>query len=51
MPISNAAETIWIKYNGEDYDAHELQDELGTSGYVFRSQSDTKVILHGYACV
>lgn len=48
MPMGNGAESIWITYNGEIYNADELRSELEATGYVFRSQSDTEVILHGY---
>ena len=48
MPMSNAAGTVWITYNGEIYNADELRRELEQAGYTFRSTSDTEVILHGY---
>ncbi len=49
MPMGDAAGANWITYNGEIYNADELRDELKALGYAFRSQSDTEVILHGYA--
>jgi asparagine synthase (glutamine-hydrolysing) len=49
MPMSNADGTLHITYNGEVYNAAELRTELEAGGYVFRSNSDTEVILHGYA--
>lgn len=48
MPMSNAAGTITITYNGEVYNADELRVELEQLGYTFRSTSDTEVILLGY---
>lgn len=48
MPMSNAAGTITITYNGEVYNADELRTELEAHGHVFRSTSDTEVILLGY---
>ncbi|MBV9866471.1 MAG: asparagine synthase (glutamine-hydrolyzing) [Abitibacteriaceae bacterium] len=48
MPMSNAAQTVWIVYNGEIYNTQELRPELERLGYQFHSQSDTEVILHGY---
>ncbi len=48
MPMGNAAETVWITYNGEIYNADGLRAELEATGFVFRSHSDTEVILHGY---
>src|SRR5687767_7395501 len=48
MPMSNGDETVWITYNGEIYNTHELRPELERLGFAFRSNSDTEVILHGY---
>jgi asparagine synthase (glutamine-hydrolysing) len=48
MPMGNATESVWITYNGEIYNAADLRTQLETLGYVFRSHSDTEVILHGY---
>lgn len=48
MPMGNTVETVWITYNGEVYNANELRTELEADGFVFQSQSDTEVILHGY---
>jgi asparagine synthase (glutamine-hydrolysing) len=48
MPMSNAEGTVWITYNGEIYNTDELRPELEFRGCLFRSQSDTEVILHGY---
>ena len=37
-----------ITYNGEIYDFKALRQALKSSGRVFRSESDTEVVLHGY---
>jgi len=37
-----------IVYNGEIYNAEELQRELMEAGYVFETTADTEVILYGY---
>lgn len=39
----------WITYNGEIYNHRTLRDGLRQTGVSFRSQSDTEVILKGYA--
>jgi asparagine synthase (glutamine-hydrolysing) len=45
--LSDDRRTIII-FNGEIYNHRELQKELEARGVVFRSRSDTEVILHGY---
>lgn len=37
-----------IVYNGEIYNAEELQQELKSAGYRFETTTDTEVILYGY---
>ncbi len=48
QPMSNETEDIWIVYNGEIYNYQELTEELRRKGHIFRSKSDTEVILHAY---
>jgi len=48
MPMSNAAGTTWITYNGEVYNAAELRTDLVRRGYCFKSTTDTEVVLHLY---
>jgi asparagine synthase (glutamine-hydrolysing) len=48
MPMGNPDGTVWITYNGELYNTAELRPELEALGYIFRSHSDTEVILCGY---
>jgi asparagine synthase (glutamine-hydrolysing) len=48
QPMTNEDETVWIVFNGEIYNFPELRDLLTSKGHVFRSRSDTEVILHAY---
>src|ERR1017187_10093741 len=42
QPMSNAAGTVWITYNGEAYNAAELREQLIARGHQFRSTTDRK---------
>jgi asparagine synthase (glutamine-hydrolysing) len=48
QPMSNEDDTLWIVFNGEIYNYIELREELKKYGHVFKSQSDTEVIIHAY---
>jgi asparagine synthase (glutamine-hydrolysing) len=48
QPMSNAAGTVWVTYNGEIYNHRDLRFELESRGHAFRSVCDTEVLVHGY---
>jgi len=48
QPIFNEDKTILCVFNGEIYNFKELRNTLITRGHVFRTQSDTEVIVHAY---
>lgn len=48
QPMANAAERLIVTFNGEIYNHQALRKDLQAKGYVFRSNSDTEVLLHLY---
>jgi asparagine synthase (glutamine-hydrolysing) len=48
QPMSDPSRRYWIIFNGEIYNFHDVRRALQQKGVVFRSDSDTEVILHAY---
>src|SRR5437016_7390229 len=48
QPMFDAQQTVCITFNGEIYNYKELRQELKKYGHCFRTNSDTKGIIHGY---
>jgi asparagine synthase (glutamine-hydrolysing) len=48
QPMFNEDSTLVLVFNGEIYNYLELIPELQAAGHVFRSRSDSEVILHAY---
>jgi len=48
QPMADQEESVWVVFNGEIYNFIELRRELEGYGHVFRTRSDTEVIIHGY---
>lgn len=48
QPMCDPDKKVWITYNGEIYNYVELREELVKKGVVFRTGTDTEVILQSY---
>lgn len=49
QPMTGGNGRLAISFNGEIYNYRALRQDLERKGYVFRSDSDTEVLLHLYA--
>ena len=48
QPMSNEDGTITLVFNGEIYNFEALREELVSRGHIFRSHTDSEVLVHGY---
>ncbi|WP_275888929.1 asparagine synthase (glutamine-hydrolyzing) [Desulforhopalus vacuolatus] len=48
QPMFNDDGSVVLVFNGEIYNFRELRHDLEQDGYVFRSNTDSEVIVHGY---
>ena len=49
QPIYNDDRSLVLVFNGEIYNYKELREKLRAQGYVFRTQTDSEVLIHGYS--
>ena len=48
QPIWNEDQTRCVVFNGELYNFLDLKPELESKGHLFRTRSDTEIVLHAY---
>ena len=46
--MSDTGESIIVTFNGEIYNYRELKNTLTKSGYIFKTKTDTEVIIAAY---
>src|SRR5262245_60089773 len=48
QPMSTPDQKAWIVFNGEIYNHREIRAALVSEGHIFRTRTDTEVLLHAY---
>lgn len=48
QPMHDGTRRVWAVVNGEIYNHQALRRELNDGGAIFRSSSDSEVVVHGY---
>ena len=46
QPMSSSDRRYWVVFNGEIYNFPEIRQDLRKKGHIFRTSSDTEVLLH-----
>lgn len=48
QPIFNEDKSLVLMFNGEIYNYREIRAELQEQGHIFRTNTDSEVLIHGY---
>ena len=48
QPMQSVNQRYWIVFNGEIFNYIELKEQLIAVGYIFKTESDTEVVLNSY---
>lgn len=48
QPLYNEDNTLVLIFNGEIYNHHELREDLKKKGHIFKTNTDSEVLIHGY---
>ena len=48
QPLYNTDKTLVLTFNGEIYNYQSIRDNLIQKGYVFKTHTDSEVLVHGY---
>ncbi len=48
QPMPDREQVVWVVFNSEIFNFPELKTTLENLGHVFKTKSDTEVIVHGY---
>jgi len=48
QPMTNEDETLWLVFDGKIYNLQDLRAELLERGHIFKTETDSEVLLHAY---
>ena len=48
QPLYNEDNSLVLVFNGEIYNHHELRGDLTKKGHIFKTDTDSEVLIHGY---